>query len=141
MVRIICPQILPPATVTFHATYRMPDGASYLVQAVSVWSVKIRRALSWHCWDSSVGGHTTTIMRDMVPPCYGSRLLDMRDSLRLADAVLDARIGMLSRTLCFSGELPLISWIIHERVSPRASTGCVLTQEGTTIQKGVFLRE
>ena len=59
---------------TFHATRPTPHGASCLVQAMSAWSVKTRRAPSRHCGDARVYGHTTTIMHGMStrtpPPCF-----------------------------------------------------------------------
>ena len=48
--------------LTLHATRRTPHGASRLVLAMSAWSVKTRRAPSWHCRDARVYGHTTTAM-------------------------------------------------------------------------------
>ena len=42
-----------------------PHGASRLVQAMSVWSVKTRHAPSRHCRDARVYGHTTTAMHDI----------------------------------------------------------------------------
>ena len=54
--------------LTLHATRRTPHGASHLVQATSTWSVKTRRALSRHCRDARVYGHTTTAMHDMSTP-------------------------------------------------------------------------
>ena len=44
--------------------------ASRLVQAVSAWSLKTRRAPSRHCRDTRVYGHTTTAMHDIeyTPP-------------------------------------------------------------------------
>ena len=50
-----------------HVTRRTPHGALRLVQAVSAWSVKPRRAPSRHCRDARVYGHTTT-------PIYGCLL-------------------------------------------------------------------
>ena len=51
--------------LTLRATRRTPHGASRLVLAMSAWSVKTRRALSWHCRDARVYGHTTTAMHDI----------------------------------------------------------------------------
>ena len=53
---------------TLHGTRRTPHGASCLVQAMSAWLVKIRRAPSWHIRDASVYGHTTTIMHKLSTP-------------------------------------------------------------------------
>ena len=55
--------------VTVHATGRTPHGASRLVQAMSAWLVKTRRAPSRHNRDARAYGHTTTAMHDtMVTP-------------------------------------------------------------------------
>ena len=54
----------------FHATRRRSHGASRLVQAMSAWLVKTRRAPSRHSRDARVYGHTTTAMhkRSTPPP-------------------------------------------------------------------------
>ncbi|CAN0160720.1 unnamed protein product, partial [Laminaria digitata] len=49
---------------TLHATRPIPRGSSRLVQAMSTWSVKTRRAPSRHCRDAGVYGHTTKAMHD-----------------------------------------------------------------------------
>ena len=51
-----------------HVTRRTPHGALRLVQAVSAWSVKPRRAPSRHCRDARVYGHTTTPIYGMSTP-------------------------------------------------------------------------
>ena len=52
------------------ATHRTPHGASRLVQAISVWSVKPRRAPPRQCSGGRVYGHSTTAMHDnYTPPC------------------------------------------------------------------------
>ena len=56
--------VLSRMQLTLHATRRTPHGASRLVQAMSAWSVKTRRAPSRHCRDARVYGHTTTAMHD-----------------------------------------------------------------------------
>ena len=48
--------------LTLHATRPTPHGASRLMQAMSAWSVKIRRAPSRRCGDARVYGHTTMAM-------------------------------------------------------------------------------
>ena len=56
---------------TLHATRRTPHGASKrLVQAMSAWLVKTRRAPSRHCRDARIYGHTTTAMPQLstTPP-------------------------------------------------------------------------
>ena len=62
--------------VTLHATRRTPHDASRLVQAMSTWSVKTRRAPFRLCGDARVYGHTTTVIHDMStrpPPGRTSR--------------------------------------------------------------------
>ena len=56
--------VLSRMHLALHATSATPHGASCLVQAISAWSVKIRRAPSRHCRDARVYGHTTTDMHD-----------------------------------------------------------------------------
>ena len=52
-----------------HATHLTPRGASRLMQAMSAWSVKTRRAPSRHCRNARVFGQTTTAMQeDEYPP-------------------------------------------------------------------------
>ena len=43
---------------TLHATRRTPHGALRLVHKTPAWSVKTRRAPSWHCRDAGVYGLT-----------------------------------------------------------------------------------
>ena len=50
--------------LALHSTRRTPHGASRLVQAISAWSVKIRRAPPRHCRDARIYGHTTTAIHD-----------------------------------------------------------------------------
>ena len=50
--------------LTLHTARRTPHSASHLVQAMSAWSVKTRRAQSPHCRDARVYGHATTAMHD-----------------------------------------------------------------------------
>ena len=54
--------------VALHAIRRVPHGALRLVQAMSAWSVKTRRAASRRCRDARVYGHTATAMHDVSPP-------------------------------------------------------------------------
>ena len=54
--------------LTLHATRPTPHGASRLVQAMPVWSVKTRRAPSRHGRDARVYGHTTTVMHGEYTP-------------------------------------------------------------------------
>ena len=54
--------------LTLYATRRTPHGASRLVQAMSAWSVKIRRAPSGHCRDARVCGRTTTTVHNLSTP-------------------------------------------------------------------------
>ena len=53
---------------TLHATRRTPHGASRLVQAMSAWLVKTRRAPSRHSRDARVYGHTTTAINKLSAP-------------------------------------------------------------------------
>ena len=53
---------------TLLATRPTPHGTSRLVQAMSAWSVQIRRAPSRHCGDARVYDHTTTAMNGMSTP-------------------------------------------------------------------------
>ena len=54
--------------LTLHVTRRTPHGASRLVQTISTWSVKTRRAPSRHCREARVYGHTTTAIHDIEYP-------------------------------------------------------------------------
>ena len=54
--------------LTLNTTHLTPHGASRLVQVMSAWSVKTRRAPSRHCRDARVYGHTTTAMHGMRTP-------------------------------------------------------------------------
>ena len=64
----------PPLTTigkmqfTLHATRRTPHRASRLVQAMSAWLVKTRRAPSRHSRNARVYGHTTTAMHKLSTP-------------------------------------------------------------------------
>ena len=60
---------------TLHATRRTPHSASRLVQAMSAWLVKTRRAPSRHSRDARVYGHTTTTMHKLSTPPSIHRLL------------------------------------------------------------------
>ena len=51
-----------------HATRRTPYGASRLVQALSAWLMKTRRAPSRHSRDARVYGHKTTAMHKLSTP-------------------------------------------------------------------------
>ena len=53
---------------TLHATRRTLNAGSRLVQAISVWLVKTRRAPSWHGRDARDYGHTTTAMHKLSTP-------------------------------------------------------------------------
>ena len=61
---------------TLHATRRIPHDASRLVQAMSAWLVKTRRAPSRHSRDARVNGHTTTAKHNLsTPPPPRARLV------------------------------------------------------------------
>ena len=69
-----------------HATRPRPQGASCLVQAMSVWSVKTRHAPSPHCRNARVYGHTTTAMHDMsTPPPVMVLMVQSRNGARLPE--------------------------------------------------------
>ena len=51
-----------------HATRRTPHGASRLVEAMSAWLVKTRRAPSGHSRDVRVYGYTTTAKHKLSTP-------------------------------------------------------------------------
>ena len=51
--------------LTIHATRPTPHSASRLVQEMSAWSVKTRRAPSRPCRDARVDGHTTTAVHEI----------------------------------------------------------------------------
>ena len=53
---------------TLYATRRTPHGAWRLVQAMSAWLVKARRAPSRQSRDGRVDGHTTTAMHKLSTP-------------------------------------------------------------------------
>ena len=65
--------------LTLHATCQTPHGASRLVQAVSAWSVKTRRAPSRHCSGAKTYGSTSIAVHDVeytpppLPPMLGWR--------------------------------------------------------------------
>ena len=63
---------------TLHTILRAPHGASRLVQAMSAWLVKTRRAPSRHSRDARVYGHMTTAMHKLStssppPPWHPSK--------------------------------------------------------------------
>ena len=60
--------VLSRMQLTLYATRPTPHGASRLVQAMSAWSAKTRRAPSRHYRDAMVYGHTTTVMHGMSTP-------------------------------------------------------------------------
>ena len=74
---------------TLHATRRAPHGALRLVQAMSAWLEKTRRAPSRHSRDARVYGHSTTAMHKLStpplpppilkPPSSPHRLYDLQD--------------------------------------------------------------
>ena len=80
--------VLGRMQLTLHATHPTPHGASRLVQAMSAWSVKTRRAPSRHCRDARVYGHTTTAMHDMstLPPTPSpaARIVSFRRRRKIA---------------------------------------------------------
>ena len=57
--------VLGKMQLTLHATRRTPHSVSRLVQAMSAWLEKTRRAPSRHSRDTKVCGHTTTAMHTL----------------------------------------------------------------------------
>ena len=57
--------VLCSMQLTLHAPRRTPQGASRLVQAMSAWSVKTRRAPSQHCRDARV-----FVRGRVLAPCF-----------------------------------------------------------------------
>ena len=72
--------------LTLHATRRTPHGASRLVQAMSAWLVKIRRAPSGIVGMRGFNsyGHTTTVMHEMSTHLSPSHPNPCTDLLRTA---------------------------------------------------------
>ena len=60
--------VLSRMQLTLDATRPTPQRTSCLVQPVSAWSVKARRAPFRYCRDARVYGHTTTAMHAMSTP-------------------------------------------------------------------------
>ena len=60
--------VLGKMPFTLRATRQTPHGASRLMQAMSAWLVKTRRAPSRHSRDARVHGHTTTAMHKLSTP-------------------------------------------------------------------------
>ena len=85
--------VLRRMQLTFH------DGASRLVQSMSAWSTKTRRAPSRHCRDPKLYGHTTTAMHviEYTPP--PSWLYDTAQQIHGYDA-LPAQLFITYLTLC-----------------------------------------
>ena len=75
--------VLARMQFTRHAARRTPDGASRLVQSMSAWLVKTRRAPSRHSRDERVYGHTTTAMHKLVTPPPAPSVIG-RDLVQLA---------------------------------------------------------
>ena len=100
--------VLSRMQLTLHAARRTSHGASRLVQPMPVRSVKTRRALSRHCRDATVYGHTPTAMHDMstryASPCsvVGDGMVDkfpLRRMLNVSPAQpLDQSNGSIDRT-------------------------------------------
>ena len=72
---------------TLHATRRTPHGPSRLVQAMSAWLMKTRRAPSRHSRDARVYGHTTTAMHELsTPPTHTAQLSSAHSYIPLTAA-------------------------------------------------------
>ena len=65
MAKSVLRAVLARMQFTLHATRRTPLSASRLVQAMSAWLVKTRRAPFWHSRDARVYGHTTAAMHKL----------------------------------------------------------------------------
>ena len=89
--------VLERMQFTLHATRRTPHGASRLVQAMSVWLVKSRRAPSRHSRDARVYGHTTTAMHKLSTP--PPPLQNQRCTLTNASWLLDTRKDAMKKTM------------------------------------------
>ena len=86
--------ILERMQFTLHETSRTPHGASGLVQAMSSWLVKTRRAPSRHSRDARVYGHTTTAMHKLsthTPSFHVLRILFARFLWLLPVCIPDTR--------------------------------------------------
>ena len=68
MAKSVLRAVLGRMQFTLLATCRTPHGASGLVQAMSAWLVKTRRAPSRHSRDARGYGHTTTAMHKLSTP-------------------------------------------------------------------------
>ena len=108
--------VLGRVQFTLHATRRTPHGASGLVQAMSAWSVKTRRAPSSQCGDARVYGHTTTAMHEyrVHPPPPRNAALQVglsRMQLTLRATPLDTsrRVALGASNVCLAGESPTCS--------------------------------
>ena len=86
---------------TLHATRRTPDGASRLVQAMSAWLAKTRRAPCRHSRDARVYGHTITGMHKQstpapsTPPPHATAYL-----IRVLPAHLDFVVVVFQHSRC-----------------------------------------
>ena len=94
--------VLSRMQLVLHATRLTPYGASRLVQAMSAWSVKTRRAPARHCRDTRVYGHASTPCMTMsTSRPNGTRLL-----IQAAPTLLPALIRIASPRL--PGPSPLM---------------------------------
>ena len=99
---------------TFHASRPTPHGASRLVQAVSAWSAKTRRATSRLCRDARVYGHTPAAMHDMSKSPPHSFSLEKQTHGAAADhidaaggpvGVANLRVNRYRHTLAVDGKV------------------------------------
>ena len=115
-------EVLSRMQLTLHATRPTPHGASHLVQAMSVWSVKTGGAPSRHCRDARVYGHTTSAMHDISsppPPPQKRFLVGCRSPvMRLAQHLMVLR-AWCKQYVCRVGDIPTCSCLLYTSPSPR----------------------
>ena len=103
------PPLLSSMQLARHATRRTLHRASRLVQAMSAWSVKSRRAPSRHCRDARVYGHMTTAMHDIeYTPLPASQAVCGRMQVTLLSTRRTPR-AWCKQCLCLVGEHPTCS--------------------------------
>ena len=92
--------------LTLHAARPTPHGASRLVEAMPVWSVKTRRAPSRHCRDARIYDHITTAMHDMNTPPY----IGHHRSVHHQSSIINQFRDFLLSSLNSSNQLNRFNW-------------------------------